>query len=281
VVIVANISAGSAGDVLTVLRERLPAAGVVEIVDGAALTGAVAAAARDAAVIGIVGGDGSVGTAAAYAYASDRRLLVVPGGTLNHLARDLGITGPDDAVAALQAGTTTALDVGLVDGDVFVNTVVLGSYPEVVDLREHLQDRLGKWPALVVALARVLPRARPVTVGIDGRPRRVWMVFVGNCHYQPPGSLPAWRERLDDGVLDVRVVDAEPRFSRARLALALVLGGAARSPVYQQWLAKEVRLRGTEGPMRLARDGETFDTGEEVVIRKAPRPLTVYAPAAG
>ena len=162
--------------------------------------------------IGAAGGDGTLSTAAELANAAGLVLVAVPSGTFNHLARDLGLDDPADAIAAVRAGTVTRMDLGVVndpDGALvrtFVNTLSFGGYTEVVDAREALQPRLGKWLALVVALARELPRMEPLDLDIDGRPTLVWLGWIGNGTYAPEGFGPSWRERLDDGTLDVRLV---------------------------------------------------------------------------
>jgi diacylglycerol kinase family enzyme len=125
----------------------------------------------------------------------------------------------------------------------------------------------------------VLRRGEPVAAELDGRPRRIWAIFVGNCRYEPAGFAPAYRPHLRDGLLDVRVVDAAHPFAAARLIAAVLTGTLARSRVYEQRYAAEVRVRAGE-KLRLAADGETFDGSEEFTIRKRPQPLRVYVPPA-
>jgi undecaprenyl-diphosphatase len=280
--VVVNADAGSARPVLgqgplDYLRAELPQAKVVEVA-GEDLEAALKEAANECRVVGIAGGDGSISTAASVAHAADRPLLVVPAGTLNHLARDLGLAGPEDAVRAVREGHAVAVDVATIDDRPFVNTASFGSYGELVDARERLESRIGKWPALSVALVRVLRRAKPVRVEIDGRERRLWMIFVGNCLYHPAGFAPTWRERLDDGRLDIRLVDATTPLARTRLLLAVLTGRLGRSRVYEAFTTRELRVKSLDGPLRLARDGEVFDGSDAFVIRKEDRPLAVYVP---
>ncbi len=84
------------------------------------------------------------------------------------------------------------MDVATIDGKVFLNTASFGSYVELVDAREKLEDRIGKWPAVVVALFKVVARVGSGR-GRDRRSRaaRLWMIFIGNCRYHPKGLLPA------------------------------------------------------------------------------------------
>lgn len=280
--IVVNAAAGpdaaTADEVADEVRALLPEADVVVLDDPAQLVKTLEAA-TDAVALGVRGGDGSVNAAAEVAYDAGKPLAVLPGGTLNHLARDLGVGDAEDTAHGVEEGCTVDLDVAEIAGRPFLNTASFGSYADLVDARERLEDRIGKWPALAVALVRVLRRGEPVEVEIDGQPRRVWAIFFGNCAYEPAGFAPAYRPRLDDGLIDVRVLDAAKPFAALRLVAAVLTGTLARCAAYEQRYAARVDVR-TREPLRLARDGETFDAPEEFTIRKRPRPLRVYVPPA-
>ena len=280
---VVNLAAGSALAPSSArrLQEALPGAELVEVGDGLDVEAALELAQQSARVLGIAGGDGSINAAAAFAHRAGKPLLVVPAGTLNHLARDLGLSSTDDAIAAFREGHTVAVDLGTIDGHPFLNTASVGGYTDLVDARERLEGRIGKWPALVVALVRLLRRGSPVEVEIDGRRRSLWMIFIGNCRYHPSGFAPTWRERLDDGELDVRLVDASRPWSRARLLLAVLTGRLARCRAYEAFSTRQLRVRSLDGPIRLARDGETFDGSPEFTIEKQDRPLAVFVPPPG
>ena len=260
------------------LRAALPAAEVVELGPDDDLDDLLGAPGLTA--IGVAGGDGTVSAAARIAAARDLPLVVVPAGTLNHLAGDLGIDDVEAAVAAVRAGTATHMDLGTVADRTFVNTLALGGYPALVDARERLEPRLGKWPALLVALARELPRMEPLRLEVDGRPVRVWLAWIGNGTYDPAGFAPAWRPRIDDGLLDIRIVDGSRRWSRARLIAHVLAGRLPSCPVYEQRLARSLRVRSLDGPLRLAIDGETFDAPADVEVAKLPRALLVSVPPA-
>jgi diacylglycerol kinase family enzyme/membrane-associated phospholipid phosphatase len=241
--------------------------------------------------IGVAGGDGSVAAAAAVAGRRDLPLVVVPTGTLNHFARDVGVYDMQEAVDATGAGEAVAVDLGLIDvhpghgadphtGDVvrtrcFLNTASIGSYPELVRLREKWQPRWGKWPAFAAALVVVLRRSEPVQIKVDGRWLEVWFLFVGNGPYHPRGMVPAWRPSLDSGLLDVRWLRADIRFSRLRAVLALVLAALGHSRVYHQ---REVGVLDVElaVPGMLATDGEVIERAGRFTFRVAERPIPVY-----
>jgi undecaprenyl-diphosphatase len=277
--IVVNPSSGPAlrRSPLERLQEALPSADIHELTEDDDL----GALLRDPAFgsIGAAGGDGTLAAAASAAVERDATFVAVPAGTLNHLARDLGLDDADDAIGAVRAGYAICMDVGVVDDRVFVNTLSFGGYAPVVDRREQLEHYIGKWPALLVALVWELPRMRPLQLEVDDRRMKVWLAFVGNCAYSPPGLAPRWRERLDDGLLDIRLVHGGRPFSRTRFMLAALAGRVRRSHVYSEWRAEKLTVKCLDGAQRIAADGETFDAPAEFTVSKRPRALRVAVPA--
>ncbi len=262
------------------LAEALPGAEIIETNEDLTLDEALEKAAASGRAIGVSGGDGTVNAAAQVALSTGKPLVVIPGGTLNHFARDIGMDSVDDVVEAVRSGDAVGIDVGLIDGKPFLNTASFGSYVDLVDARERLERQVGKWPAVAVALTRVLRKAEPAYVDIDGKSMPVWMAFIGNCRYRPEGFTPSWRDRLDDGVLDIRIVSAAVPFARARLLWAVLTGTLSRSTVYKtEFVRGPVKLRSLQGPIRLARDGETFNGSESFTIAKSPERLVVLVPA--
>lgn len=278
--IVVNRASGNGSNPTDELRENLPGADVVEVDPerGDELRRALDERADEAIGLGIAGGDGSVNTAAQIALDEDKPLVLVPSGTFNHLGGALGIETVEDSVAAVKDGHAVEIDVATIDGKAFLNTASFGGYVEFVDARQKLEGRIGKWPAVIVALIRMLRSYEPEQVEIDGKEARVWMAFVGNCRYHPSGFAPSWRERLDDGMLDFRYVDGSAPFARARLILAVLTGRLGRCRAYHQTVVERVTIRSLNGPIRLARDGETFDGSDNIVIEKLPKRLVVYVP---
>ncbi|MFN8052225.1 MAG: diacylglycerol kinase family protein [Acidimicrobiales bacterium] len=277
--VVVNPTAGPAlGASLTEqIAEAVPAATVRELDEHDDLLDVLRDAARSP-VLGVAGGDGTINAATGIALETDRPLLVIPGGTLNHFARDLGVDTIDAAIDAFHRGRLHRIDVGRIDGRPFLNTASIGGYPELVDERERLEGRLGKWLALAVAMVRVTRRIEPTLLTIDGVDRDVWLIFVGNCVYDPPGLAPRSRSTLDDGRFDVRYLDAGAR-SRSKVFLALLTGQLGRTSAYRRVVTDRLDITSRQGPLRLARDGETFDGGVDIVIEKDPVGLDVFLPA--
>jgi diacylglycerol kinase family enzyme/membrane-associated phospholipid phosphatase len=255
----------------------LPGAEVLELSEQAGVAELLGEAARSgrAKAVGVAGGDGSVAAAAAVALEHGLPLAVVPAGTLNHFARDVGLESLEDAVDAILSGSAVQVDVADVNGTPFLNTSSIGAYPDMVRRRDQLTGRMGKWLALTVAAAQVLRTQQPLDLLVNGRPLRVWIVFIGNCLYTPRGLSPAWRPRLEDGLLDVQYLRADLRFGRTRAVLATLFGVSEHARSYGHFTAEEVRVESRSGPECVAFDGEMGEEATEFRFRKRAT-LTVY-----
>ena len=135
---------------------------------------------------------------------------------------------------------------------------------------------------MLVALARVLRTSKPVDLLVNGRRRQVWLLFAGNCRYEPSGAAPAYRPDLADGTLDVRMVDGSQPLARTRLIAAVLLGTLGRCRVYRTWSATSLRIASPgAGPVPLCLDGEATETKPAISLVKRPKKLLVYRPLAG
>ncbi|MDQ3052465.1 MAG: phosphatase PAP2 family protein [Actinomycetota bacterium] len=278
-VIAVNPNSGSANDDnVALIRVALPAAEIVELAPDSVLADLLDEVAGRAKALGVAGGDGTVAAAAAVAIEHDLPLAVFPAGTLNHFAADVGISSIEDVVAGIEAGEAVWVDVAEVGGIPFLNTASIGAYPEMVRRRDELAPRLGKWPSLVVAAAQVLRNQQPIRVELNGVPVTAWIVFVGNCSYTPRGLSPAWRPRLEDGLLDVQYLRADTKWSRSRTVLTQLFGITEHTGLYRDHMVKELKVRSLSGPQEIARDGEPAESATEFHFVKRPRQLIVYRP---
>ncbi|MGR6967121.1 phosphatase PAP2 family protein [Geodermatophilus sp. URMC 61] len=259
------------------VRRLLPRAEIREQTAGTTIADLLEEAVRSGRprALGVAGGDGSVAAAAAVAVAHGLPLAVLPAGTLNHFARDVGVPTLEAAADAVVSGRAVEVDVAEVNGTPFLNTASIGSYPEMVRRRDALAGRLGRWTAMAVAVAQTLRRGTPVSLLLDGRPLSVWILFVGNGRYTPRGLALAWRPRLEDGLLDVQYLRADVPFSRTRAVLGSLLGLSPHVSGYAEGQAQRVRVVSRSGPQEVAYDGETGQTATEFVFAKHGR-LTVY-----
>lgn len=251
---------------------------------GEALEAAAERARQLGGALGVLGGDGSVNAAATVAVRHGLPLAVLPGGTHNHFAYDLGIETYAAAARAVESGEAVAVDLARFragphhEGQYFLNTFSIGAYPELVRLREEWAGRIGAWPAGVLAAWEVLRTAEPVTVRINGRRRAVWLVFAGNCRYRGLGLAPVRRHDLADGVLDVRVVHGG-RLARTRLLVAALTGTPRTSPVLREARLRSLRIEGIDDlphGTNVAFDGEVAMFRGELTLEKENEALTVY-----
>ncbi|MCJ1674246.1 MULTISPECIES: bifunctional phosphatase PAP2/diacylglycerol kinase family protein [unclassified Rathayibacter] len=306
--VVLNPSAGRDShrpDPEPLLLQRFPAARVHRLAEGEDLGDVVRSArAGDAPpeVLGVYGGDGTMAVGAGLARAEGMTLLVLPGGTMNHFAKALGLVTIQDALDAAAHGERRDVDVAEVTaGDAepvtVLNTVSIGLYPEFVAAREKREKVIGKPLAAVLAAFEVVRSTDPFELRRDGRTELVWSYFVGVNREHPRTATPLARRRLDDGQLDIRVLHSG-RTPRTRGAVSLALGRGA-TPVVGRvpgWRAPVVESASTAGVVVGARrpagvdpewahDGESevFD-GEpdgfhEARVRIVPLALRVYSAA--
>ncbi|MEU6355105.1 phosphatase PAP2 family protein [Streptomyces sp. NPDC047072] len=282
-VVVANTASGTA-DRVHALHDGLPLAEIVECAPED-MPAELEKAAAHARVLGVCGGDGTVNTAAAVALRHDLPLAVLPGGTLNHFAYDLGVEGARDLTRAVRQGDGVRVDVGrYVCGDqegVFLNGCSLGVYPELVRERDLWSGKIGGWPAGVLAALRVLRAdSHPLEAEFRGEARPLWLLFVGNGTYHRMGLAPGRRTDLADGHFDVRVVHGGRRPALRLLAAALA-GPLTRSPAHAAVQVGRLRLTGVAPGTLLAYDGEVTEVAGEVTLEKLPEGLAVYRPLPG
>jgi len=235
--------------------------------------------------LGAVGGDGTVACVAGVAVEHGLPLVVVPAGTLDHFARDVDVATLDDARAATDAGSVLVCDIAEVDVEdssgttervTFINTSGLGGYPETVRLREKLRTRWPKWAAAGIAAVRTLRSAKPLPIVLNGHERLIWMLFVGNGAYEPKGFGAARRPSMSSGLLDVRYLRADLRYSRARFVLATLTGTLHTSHVYRHAEVPEVEVVLVDGHRRIALDGEVGPLGRKFTFRVREGALPVY-----
>jgi diacylglycerol kinase family enzyme len=198
----------------------------------------------------VAGGDGTIGTAAGVLVGTDTELAVLPGGTLNHFARDLGIGGAADEALRIATGTSVrGVDVGVVNGHVFLNTSSVGAYVRFVRMREQLEARLGYAVASFIAALRILVQAPVIGVEleVDGHKHvyRSTLAFIGLGEREL--KVPSLGNRVHGGKRGLHVMVVQGR-SRARffaLALAAVARGVSRmshNPEFDSFIVDGLQL---------------------------------------
>ena len=237
------------------------------------------------AILVAAGGDGTVNAVADALRGTDTALGIVPAGTLNHFARDLGIPlDPIEAVRAIARGRTTLVDVGEVNGACFLNNASLGLYPGIVRERERQQRRLRrtKRAAMLWAILAVLdrPPLLELRMELDERVQdcRAPFVFVGNNDYELEGFDIGKRARLDAGMLNVYTTRNCGAGGLIALALRAIFGRLRQADDFLESSARSLHVESRRRRLLVATDGEVraMPTPLEFCIR--PRSLKVLVP---
>ena len=279
-----NPSAGSAHDA----AEALAKVGgfAVEEVDPLALRDRVRTAIDHGVTrVLVAGGDGSIGSAANALCGKRCELAILPAGTLNHLARDLGLPEDLTEAARLAAGPhVAAIDVGRVNGRVFLNTSSVGAYVTFVRTREQMERRLGYRLASVIAALRILIRLRTfrVTVDVDGEKRQydTPLVFIGVGEREL--KLPTLGKRVPHGRRGLHVMIVRSSSGARVLALGLAamargIKAVARTPAMDSFIVDRIRVephRSTSAG-RIAVDGELVSVDRPLEYELVSGGLTV------
>jgi undecaprenyl-diphosphatase len=292
--IAVNTLGGSyAAETAAALQKVFPKAHIREVNQNEDLAEEIARVATRPGVLalGVWGGDGTVGTAAATAVEHNLPLLVLPGGTLNHFARDAGTPNLTAAVRAATRGEAARADLGRVTVQrglpespeqlqlTMLNTASIGLYPNLVRRRELLQPALGKPLAGVVAMFRTFAAEKPTTLFVDGVRHKLWILYIGRGRYYPRDHAPLVRPVLDDGVFDLRMITADESFARARLLWSVLTGTVATSGITHLTETRSVRVEPGDTTMVLAVDGEVMPGVRAVEFSVMPGVLTYYSPS--
>lgn len=286
----AGAGAGASGEDRTeAIRAAFAEAGVaIEIYptppkDLVATAQHLASTAIDAVIA--AGGDGTVSAVAGALAGGQMAMGVLPLGTLNHFAHDLGM--PDDIVAAallIAAGKVHQVDVGEVNGRVFVNNSSVGLYPETVISRDEEQRRTGrrKWSAMMLASARVLKRFPLLAVSVALPDRNLIaktpLIFVGNNEYTINVLELGKRARLDAGHLSLYMMRCKGRLGMFSLMVRAILQRLEAVQDFEAETAEEVVVRLPGRRLNVAVDGEVVRMSSPLRYKIRPGALSVIVP---
>lgn len=240
---------------------------------------------EDAAPVVAGGGDGTINAVASVLAGTERPLGVLPMGTLNHFAKDLRIPlGLEDAATNIIEGFAAHVDVGEVNGRIFLNNSSLGLYPSIVREREKLQQRLGhgKWPAFVWAALSVLRRYPflDVRLNVEGKEftRRAPFIFVGNNEYEMESFNVGARSCLDKGQLSLYTAHRTGRLGLLRFAVRALFGGLRNEKDFDALCTREVWVETKRKRLNVATDGEVTIMRTPLHYRVRPGALRVIVP---
>lgn len=235
--------------------------------------------------LGVCGGDGTVAAAASALAGRDAELAIIPGGTLNHLARDHGVPlEPDGAVENACRGVPKRIDLATVNGKTFVNTSAVGAYVSFVMTRERLEKYVGYRLASLGAAIRMFARLPTFTVHLEtggvARSYQATLVFVGVG--QRALEAPQLGGRVENGGrgLHVIVVRGAGRARLVAFALAALFTGLrTRVDAVDAFLVGKCRIELPPGYDRIATDGEIVEARAPLQYELRPDALAIVVPA--
>lgn len=293
IAVIINGSAGTGHDdsQAASLREKFSVHGMQARVtlakSGAEMVDAAKAALADGVdVIVAGGGDGTINAVASVLAGTGRAFGVLPLGTLNHFAKDIGIPLElDAAIANIAHGSPRQVDVGEVNEQIFLNNSSLGLYPDIVRDREKQQHRLGrgKWLAACWATLGALRRYPFLNVHVkldDGseHARRTPFVFIGNNEYTMQGFSIGERASLQGGKLSLYVAQRPGRLGLVRLGWRALWGRLAQERDFDVLTAQRLDIDTRHKRIRVATDGEVTIMATPLRYRIRPGALCVIVP---
>jgi diacylglycerol kinase family enzyme len=243
------------------------------------------AAAGDARVVVAGGGDGTIATVAHHLIDTDKVLGVLPLGTFNYFARNLGVPlEMRDALGVIVGGATTTVDVGEVNGQLFLNNSSIGLYPAILASRESIYRRFGRSQlAAYVSVALTLlkpPALVKLAVTADGRllARRTPLLFVGTNAYQMKSFEIHGTECLDAHRLTLYITRPMGSLAIGRLAARALFRGLRGASAFEAVCAEDVVVALRRRHVRVALDGEVRVLSTPLHYRMRRDALKVIVP---
>lgn len=238
----------------------------------------------DSQIIVAGGGDGTVSAVASELFKTDKTLGVLPLGTLNNFSKDLQISQDlAEAVRVIAENQTKEIDVGEVNGRIFVNNSSIGLYPHIVRRREK-QQRLGhgKWRSAFWAALKMLNRSAFFAVKLKNetgeRIVKTPFVFVGNGEYEMDFFNIGRRAKLDDGKLSVYFLHRSGRKGLFLLIARTVFGRLRQTHDFEAISVEEITFETRKKKILVAFDGEVETLETPLHYKIHPKALRVIVP---
>ena len=231
------------------------------------------------------GGDGTIAGAASAVVGTNTLLGILPLGTLNHFARDLKIPERlDHAAQLIASGHERLVDVGEINGRIFINNSAIGLYPLMVLDRDFQRKRFGrsKRAAMIVASIRMLARFNHHRLTLTVNEERTGRVdtpllFVGNNEYTIDIEAPGRREHLDRGELCVLVMRKKSRRGFLAASLRALFGRSRNDDMVRLDRVERLRVSGARRQLAVSLDGEVAGVQTPLDYRIRKKALRVIA----
>jgi YegS/Rv2252/BmrU family lipid kinase len=235
-------------------------------------------------IIVAAGGDGTVNAVATKLLGTDSVLGVLPMGTFNHLAKDLGIpTDLNKAVGVLVGEHTKQIDVGQVNDHIFLNNSSIGLYPRLVRYREEqrqtgLRKAFALWKAIAYAFYRYHFLKIQITVNGVQKDYRTPFVFIGNNKFHIQGLNLGARTSLDSGKLFTYVIHRTDRLGLLVLAWHALKKTIKQHSDFDDYASESLVIHSKKKFVKVAIDGEVIICTSPLQYKILPKALTVITP---
>jgi diacylglycerol kinase family enzyme len=272
------------------LEKALKAAGLdveIELLSGSdCVVRCRAVAERGDPLLIVGGGDGTISAAASALAGTETLLGILPLGTLNHFARDLGIPADlDEAAQMIASRKERRVDVGEMNERVFINNSAIGLYPLMVVDRDLQRKRLGrsKRLAMIVASVRTLMHFNHQRLTLTVNEEKTGRVdtpllFVGNNDYRLDIGAAGKRESLDDGRLSVFVMRKKTRRGLIAASIRALFDRSRNDDMVKLKAVERLRVASRRSYLAVSLDGEVVRTPPPLDYRIRKRALRVIAP---
>lgn len=243
-----------------------------------------AAIASDNEIIIAAGGDGTISAIAEEMVEINKLLGIIPAGTFNHFAKDLNIPLEiKDAIKLVHTGIARDIDVGEVNGRIFVNNSSVGLYPKAVKARNRLTEKFGgkKWLAMIIASFAVFTRFPLFTINIKTPEntfiRKTPFVFIGNNEYKFDLFNFGTREHLNGGTLSLYTAHITGRLGAIRIAI-MALFNNLKPSTFDIHFVEELTIESKRKVVHVSLDGEVIKMRPPLRYKILPGKMKVIVP---
>lgn len=227
----------------------------------------------------VVGGDGTVNSVANMVVGTSAVLVPLPGGTLNHFTKDLGVDQKlSTAIRAAAHARPQLIDIAEINGTYFINNSSIGVYPQSLRTRKRTEDRLGKWPAALWGLLRAFVIYRTYEVEIGRKTYITPFIFVGNGDYHLQDIAAGGRTTLKGGIMSVYIVNSASRFNLIRIFSRALVGRLHTERDFVYFTARSITIDSSSRYVRVAYDGESSKLAFPLRYRMHAKALRVVSP---
>ncbi len=230
------------------------------------------------------GGDGTINSVIQPLIHTDAILGVIPAGTYNHFAKDLGIPlSWREALEVVVSGATRPIDTACINERFFVNNISMGLYPDLVARREEKGRDYPRWKARLYAAFGTLQKFPHVAVTLDSEHHqeviRTHVLMISNNSYDLSRlGIEAPRLALEEGRLSVYWLPHMPRLSLARFVAHYLAGRVREAPGFRSFRTSRIKVDSSKQHLHIGVDGEVVTMATPLLITIAPQSLSVKVP---